>query len=151
MPLWVSPRSLEEITAISRRTALTVTGVTFTGLGDDWLEGTLTPDERTQNPDGTLCDGALAILAESLGSIAATMSVDNDRNVCLGQIMHMQYTEPAVHGPFFGRAMPLSITAQSHLWEIRVRDATGACVCVAQLTLAVIDRPVASFPQTGER
>ena len=141
MSVWVSPLTLAEITEVSRRTASGHIGVTFTGIGADWLEGSLPLDERTRGPDGAVHHGALAILAETLGSVAATMCVDVSRRACLGQILHLQHLGAVEHGPLSARARPLWIEPQNHLWEIEVRDGTGARVCVAQLALAIVDRP----------
>jgi 1,4-dihydroxy-2-naphthoyl-CoA hydrolase len=141
MSIWISPLTLAEITETSRQTASGHVGVKFTAIGDDWLEGSLPLDERTRNADGTLHHGALAILAETLGSLGATMCVDRHRQVCLGQILHVQHAGPVERGPLSGRARPLWIRDQSQLWEIQVRDGAGERVCIVQLTLAVVDRP----------
>ncbi len=141
MSIWVSPLTLAEITELSCRTASGHLGVTFTGIGADWLEGSLPLDERTRGSDGAVHHGALAVLAETLGSVAATMCVDVSRQLCLGQILHLQHAGPVERGPLTARARPLWIRQQNQLWEIEARDGTGARVCVAQLTLAVVDRP----------
>ena len=69
------------------------------------------------------------------------MCLDLSRQICLGQILHLQHPIAAARGPLCGRASPLSIGELSQLWETRIRDGTGALVCIAQLTLAVLDRP----------
>ena len=141
MSIWVSPLTLAEITETSRQTASGHVGVMFTAIGDDWLEGSLPLDERTRNAEAALHRGALAILAETLGSLGATMCVDRHRQVCLGQILHVQHAGPVERGPLSGRARPLWIRDQSQLWEIQVLDGAGERVCIVQLTLAVVDRP----------
>jgi 1,4-dihydroxy-2-naphthoyl-CoA hydrolase len=141
LPIWVSPLTLAEITGASLQTAPGHIGVMFTAIGEDWLEGSLPLDDRTRNAEGTLHHGALAILAETLGSLGATMCVDQHRQVCLGQILHVQHAGPVERGPILGRARPLWIRAQSQLWEIQIRDGAGEPICIVQLTLAVVDRP----------
>jgi len=140
MSIWVSPLTLAQITQASRRTASEHVGITFTAIGEDWLEGSLPLDERTRSADGAVHHGALAVLAETLGSLGATMCVDVSRRACLGQVLHLQHGRPVERGPLSARARPLWVEPQSQLWEIAVQDATGATVCVAQLTLAVVDR-----------
>ena len=141
MSIWVSPLTLAEMTEISRQTASGHVGVTFTGVGGDWVEGSLPLDERTRNAEGTLHHGALAILAETLGSLGANMCVDRHRQVCLGQILEVQHAGPVERGPLSGPARPVWVHTQSQLWEIQVEDGRGERVCVVQLTLAVVDRP----------
>jgi 1,4-dihydroxy-2-naphthoyl-CoA hydrolase len=141
MPLWVSPLTLADIAAFSQPTAPGNIGVTFTAIGDDWLEGSVPLDERTRTPEGTLDPGAIAILAETLASVGATMCVDLTRQACLGQVLHLQHARLAERGPVRGRARALWIQPRSQLWEIDVSDGVGARICIAQLTLAVVDRP----------
>ncbi|HYM24502.1 MAG TPA: hotdog fold thioesterase, partial [Vicinamibacterales bacterium] len=83
MSSWVTPRTIAELTAASRNTASAAVGIQFTAIGDDWIEATLPLDERTQRDAGVVDPGALAILAETLGSIAATMCIDATRQMCL--------------------------------------------------------------------
>ena len=141
MPIWISPLTPAEIAELSRRTATESIGVTFTGVGDNWLEGTVPLDGRTESDDGSLHHGALAVLAETLASVGATMCVDASRQACLGQVLHLQHAHPIARGPVSGRARPLWVEPRSQLWEIEIRDGAGVRVCMAQLTLAVIDRP----------
>jgi 1,4-dihydroxy-2-naphthoyl-CoA hydrolase len=139
--IWITPLTLAAMTELSARTAPERIGLAFTGIGDDWLEGSLPLDERTRGADGTLHHGALAIVAETLGSVGASMCVDMSRRLCLGQVLHLQHAGPVGRGPLRARAVPLWIQAQSQLWEIQIHDDAGARVCVAQLALAVVDRP----------
>jgi 1,4-dihydroxy-2-naphthoyl-CoA hydrolase len=141
MPIWISPLTPAEMAAVSRRTAAESIGVTFTGVGENWLEGTVPLDERTASDQGSLHHGALAVLAETLASVGATMCVDASRQACLGQVLHLQHAHPIARGPVSGRARPLWVEPQGQLWEIELRDGSGVLVCMAQLTLAVVDRP----------
>ena len=140
MPGWVSPLTLEEMAEFSRLTASGRIGMAFTAIGDDWLEGSLTVNDRTINGDGTLHHGALAILAETLASVGASMCVDMSRQACLGQILQLQHIAAVNRGPLTGRAKPLWVLSTHHLWEIQIRDGAGALACVAQLTTAVVNR-----------
>ncbi len=144
MPSWISPHTLAEINAASRQTASALIGVLFTALGDDWIEATVPLDGRTQDGHGRMHSGAISILAETLGSVGANMSVDTTAEACLGQLLHLQFRAQVDRGPVSARAAPVWISRDSQLWEIQVRDGTGSRVCVAQLTVAVIARPPAA-------
>ena len=141
MSIWVSPRTLEQIGEFSRRTASGHLGIRFAGIGDDWIEAELPFEPRTESEPGVLHHGALAVLAETLGSVGASMCVDAARQMCLGQILHLQHPAVAACGPVRGRAMPLARDDAQQLWEIRIRDAAGTLICIAQLTVVVLDRP----------
>jgi 1,4-dihydroxy-2-naphthoyl-CoA hydrolase len=72
-------------------------------IGDDWVEATMPFDARTRGLDGSLRLGALAILAESVGSLAAAISVDRTRVVYLGQTIELIHLNAACAGPIMPR------------------------------------------------
>ena len=146
MSIWITPLTIAQLTAASRNTASAALGIQFTAIGDDWVEATLPLEERSERWAGELDPGALAILAETLGSIGATMCTDATRQMCLGQIFHVQHPRTAKRGPLRGRATPLEIGERAQLWDIQVRDETGERVCIARLTVAVLDRPQPASP-----
>ena len=53
--------------------------IRITEIGDDYLKATMPVDERTKQPFGILHGGSSCVLAESLGSIAAWMCIDGDK------------------------------------------------------------------------
>ena len=143
MSIWLYPVSLGDLDAMNRKTAAEHVGIRFTAFGDNWLEATMPLDARTQSEPGTMHRGALAILAETLGSQAANLCVDQSRQVAVGQILHLNHPVEVTSGPICGRALPLSRNNLSQVWEIDIRDSADARLCVAQLTMAVLDRPSA--------
>jgi 1,4-dihydroxy-2-naphthoyl-CoA hydrolase len=141
MPIWTRSFTLDDLAAICRGTTDEHIGLRVTAFGEDWLEGTVAIDARTQDETTSLHPGALAILAEALGSIGANLCVDQARHYCLGQILEVHHPQPIDHGPVCGRTTPLLITPHSQTWQTDIRDATGARVCVSQLTMIVLERP----------
>ena len=59
-------------------------GIEFTAMGDDFLEARMPVDHRTHQPLGLLHGGASVTLAETLGSVAATLCVDETKQFCVG-------------------------------------------------------------------
>ena len=76
----VSPESLDEF---SKGTMVELLGIRFTAVGDDFIEATMPVESRTHQPMGLLHGGASVALAETLGSIAATLCVDTTRYFCV--------------------------------------------------------------------
>src|SRR3546814_7516610 len=70
-------RSLEALNASSRDTAMEALGIVFTEIGDDYVRGTMPVDARTHQPYGLLHGGASVLLAETLGSSAGNLCVDD--------------------------------------------------------------------------
>jgi 1,4-dihydroxy-2-naphthoyl-CoA hydrolase len=137
---WVSKFTLDDLDLISRDTAAQRCGVRFVGMGDDWLEATIPLDSRTMSHDGLLHPGALAVLAETIGSVAATLCIDTSKRICLGQILHINHPAPVTSGPIRARASAVSVLEDNQVWNIEMTDPAGATVCVAHLTMAVLAR-----------
>src|SRR6202011_3149725 len=86
---WNKTIAVEDLQSLSRQTAAEHCGIEFTQIGDGWVEATIPLDARTRDIQGTLHPGALGILAETIGSIAASLCIDNLRRICVGQILHV--------------------------------------------------------------
>ncbi len=138
MPIWVTPRTLDELNELEQRTAAGRCGIRFTAIGPDWLEATAPHDRRTAAPDGALHPGVLAILAETVGSIAANLCIDTATHACLGQALDVNHPGPVTAGPVRARARPVALDERAHVWDVDMHDATGARVANARLTMAIV-------------
>jgi 1,4-dihydroxy-2-naphthoyl-CoA hydrolase len=135
--LWACAFTLDEI----RRSYLggcdRHAGVELTALGPDRIEGRVPATERTRDPCGDNCGGAVAILAEALGSIAANLCLaDNTRGV--GQSLEVHHFLPVTSGPITGRALAVSITGSTHIWRIDLRDKAETLVSTASRSMAIL-------------
>ena len=74
---------LATLNALSRGTAIEALGIEFTAVGPDHVVATMPVDARTIQPYGLLHGGASVVLAETLGSSAGNLCVDEGR-VCVG-------------------------------------------------------------------
>jgi len=139
MAIWSRSFTLDQLTAVCRGTAAQHCGVRITAFGDGWLEGTVPLDSRTEGPAGTLHPGALAILAETLGSLAAYLCIDTSRQICVGQVIEVNHPEPIRSGPVRARVSALAILGSRQIWNVEMTDALGAKVCFARLTMAILE------------
>jgi 1,4-dihydroxy-2-naphthoyl-CoA hydrolase len=138
--LWTREFTLDDLNLLGRDTAAERCGVRFETVGDDWLEATMPLDFRTKGMDGAMHPGALAILAETIGSVAATLCIDNRQRICVGQILHVNHSAPITTGPVRAKASAVSILEDGHVWNVEMTDPTRLTVCVARLAMAVLDR-----------
>jgi uncharacterized protein (TIGR00369 family) len=133
------PATLDALNALSRGTAMEPLGIVFTELGPDYVRGTMPVDARTRQPYGLLHGGASVLLAETLGSTAAGLCVDDDEGV-VGIEINANHISAVREGEVTGTARPVHVGRSTQVWEIRIEDAGGRLVCLSRLTLAVIRR-----------
>lgn len=140
MGIWFKKHTVEEINRLSRNTMLEHVGIEVTELGDHFLKGRMPVDRRTKQSAGLLHGGASATLAESLGSIAASMCIDSTQRRCVGIEINANHLRPVTGGYVEGVARPLHLGSKIQVWEIRISDPAGKLVCISRLTLAVLDQ-----------
>lgn len=131
--------SLAELNALSEGTAMAPLGIVFTEIGPDFVRGTMPVDARTRQPYGLLHGGASVLLAETLGSSAGNLCLD-DGQLCVGIEINANHLQAVRAGTVTGTARPLHVGRRTQVWEIRIEDEAGRLACIARLTLAVIAR-----------
>ncbi len=115
-------------------------GIEFTELGDDYIKATMPVDERTRQPYGLLHGGASVVLAETLGSVGAVLTVDPDLFQCVGLEINANHVRGVKQGIVTGIARPIHIGATTQVWDIRIFDEREKLVCVSRHTVAVIKK-----------
>jgi uncharacterized protein (TIGR00369 family) len=131
--------TVDALNAMSPGTAMAPLGIVFTEVGADYLRATMPVDERTRQPYGLLHGGASVLLAETLGSSAGMLCVD-EGNIVVGIEINANHLRGVRDGRVTGTARPLHLGRSTQVWEIRIEDDGGRLVCVSRLTLAVVGR-----------
>ena len=131
--------SLADLNAMSEGTAMRPLGIEFTEIGPDFLRATMPVDARTRQPYGLLHGGASVLLAETLGSTAGGMCVEEGEGV-VGIEINANHLRGVREGLVTGTARPLHVGRSTQVWEIRIEDPRGRLACISRLTLAVIAR-----------
>ena len=140
MPLWKQQATLDLVNGWSPHTMIAALGIRFTDIGDDYLRGTMPVDERTHQPYGLLHGGASVTLAETLGSAAAMLCVDADKEVAVGLDINANHVRGVRSGVVTGTARPNHLGRTTQVWEIRIEDEQQRLVCIARLTVAIVPR-----------
>ncbi len=137
-PIWKQPTDLARINGWSANTMMETLGIRLTAIGNDWLQGTMPVDHRTHQPFGLLHGGASVVLAETLGSTAAMLTLDPAREVAVGLDINANHVRGVRSGSVTGTARMLHLGRTTQVWEIRIESEEGALVCISRLTMAVV-------------
>ncbi|HUO82949.1 MAG TPA: hotdog fold thioesterase [Gammaproteobacteria bacterium] len=140
MHIWHDDFTLDDLNRRTAGSLLGHLGIVYTELGADYLSGTMPVDTRTIQPTGILHGGASVVLAETLGSTAAGLVIDNRAFFCVGQSISAHHLRAVREGVVTGRAEPVHIGRRSQVWDIRIVDGTGRLVSASRLTMAVLER-----------
>jgi uncharacterized protein (TIGR00369 family) len=132
--------TVDQLNAWSANNMVQHLGIEFTEVGDQFLVAKMPVDHRTQQPLGLLHGGASVALAETLGSVAATLMVNPDTQYCVGLEINANHLKAVRQGWVYGKTMPVHVGKRTHVWEIRINDEAGDLVCISRITMAVIDK-----------
>jgi len=141
MSIWFRPYTLEEIQQRGKGTMVEHIGIEIIEVGENFLKGTMPVDHRTIQPMGILHGGANVALAETMGSLAASLVIDPDKNFCVGidiNANHIRSVRAISH--VTGISKPIHIGSSTQVWSIEIFNEHGKLVCTSRLTMAVLER-----------
>lgn len=140
MSLWKTQTTLEQLKEQSKHTLAEQLGMEYLEIGDDFLKARMPVDSRTKQPAGILHGGASVALAESLGSIAATLCIDKDKKTIVGLEINANHIRSATDGWVIGITKPIHVGNTTQIWEIKIYNEQDKLVCISRLTVANIDK-----------
>jgi 1,4-dihydroxy-2-naphthoyl-CoA hydrolase len=132
--------SLETLNNWGINTMTDFLDIQFTKIGEDFLEATMPVNSRTKQPLGLLHGGANVVLAETLGSVAATLTVDKEKQYCVGLEINANHIKSVRDGLVRGVTKPIHLGKKTQIWEIKIFTESGDLSCISRITMAVIDK-----------
>jgi len=137
MSIWKKQFTIEQLNKMSAGNMLELIDIQFTVKGDNSLSASMPVDHRTHQPMGILHGGATVALAESVGSSAANLCVDDD-HYCVGLEINTNHISSRRKGCVTATATPFHLGRTTQVWEIRTEDEHGKLVAITRLTMAVL-------------
>lgn len=140
MTIWKQTATPEQLTQLCQNTAVAHLGITFTAIGDDWLEAQLTVDSRTQQPFGVLHGGVSAALAETVANAGALL-VCEPHQIAVGMELNISHLKSIKQGErAIARAFPLKIGREVQVWQIETKDEQGNLCAISRLSVKTLDK-----------
>lgn len=117
-------------------------GIEFTEIGPDFLVASMPVNANTVQPFRILHGGASVALAETLGSVASTICIEDiARQTAVGLEINANHLKSVPEGgKVFGTVKPIRVGRTVHVWQIEIHNEKGELVCISRLTVAIIDR-----------
>ena len=138
--MFIKGATIEGINEFSKNTMVEHLGIEITELGTDYLIGKMPVDKRTHQPMGLLHGGASVALAETLGSIASTLTINQKLQHCVGLEINANHIKSVKTGYVYGKTIPVHIGKKTQVWETRITNEEDQLVCISRITMAIIDK-----------
>ena len=114
-------------------------GLEFTDINEDYLKARIPVDDRTCQPLRLLNGGASAALCETVGSMAAYLSIDRETYYALGLEIKCNHIRAVDKGWVTATATPIHNGKRSHVWQVLVHDDEGNLVTHCTHTVMIVE------------
>ncbi len=135
--IWKKSFSIDDLGPFMENTLVGHLGIEYLEKGDDYLTASMPVDHRTHQPMGLLHGGASVALAETLGSSASYMTLD-DGFYSVGLEINANHIKSVTSGRVIGKTTPIHLGRTTQVWDITIHSDTQDLVCVSRLTMAVL-------------
>ena len=140
MAIWFRDYTIKDVQLRGVGTMVEHIGIAIIEIGENFLKGTMPVDHRTVQPMGILHGGASVALAETLGSLAGNLVVDDEKKYCVGLDINANHIRAAKNGLVTGVAKPLHLGSSTQVWSIEIVNEENKLVCISPLTMSVLEK-----------
>jgi 1,4-dihydroxy-2-naphthoyl-CoA hydrolase len=140
MKIWNGDITLKMLNELNHDTLGEFFGIEFTQVGDDFIEATMTVENRHRQPFGLLHGGASVALAETVGSVASWCVVNRDLFMGVGMEINANHVKAVTKGKVKAHCKAIKVGGKVHVWDIRITDESGDLCCVCRFTCMVVAR-----------
>lgn len=140
-PIWKKLWTIKQMNDKCENTIHSALGIRFTELGLDFLAGSLEVEDRVMQPFGVMHGGTSAVLAESLGSMAAYLTLESVDAMVLGVELNVNHLKAVRSGTVTGKAKPIHLGSTIQVWQIDMIDQIGSLISTSRLTALVRAKP----------
>lgn len=125
---------------ISKNTLMETLEIKYIDAGEDFLTAQMPVNSRIHQPMGLLHGGASVALAESVGSAASMLLVNNELSEIRGIEIAANHLRAKRSGFITGTARIVHQGKSIHLWEIKITDENGKLVSICKLTNMILPK-----------
>lgn len=136
--IWQKNFTLENLNQLCSNSAVSHLGIEISAFGKDWIEATMPVDHRTTQPFGLLHGGISVALAETIGSLAGYLAIEENK-IAVGLDINAHHLRSVKQGIVTAKATPISLNRNIHVWQIDIRDEQDKLCCVSRLTLSILN------------
>lgn len=136
--IWYKTYTLDEINILFDRYMTQHLGIKVIEILDNGLVATMPITDKVRQPYGILHGGASVVLAESLGSVASNLCVDNEKWMAVGMEINANHLRSVKDGFVKAVCTGIRLGRTTHVWDIKIYDSRDKLICISRHTVAII-------------
>ena len=136
--IWKKRINLNNINNSIKNTMAQYLEINIEEVGDNFIRASMPVNEKTMQPFGILHGGASVVLAETVGSLASNLCL-NDDYYSVGLDINANHIKSVKKHFVEAITKPIHIGRSTHVWEIKVTQ-KEKLICLSRLTTAVLEK-----------
>lgn len=139
MKIWKQAFTLEGLDNMSTNTLIETFDIKFVDFGDDYLVAEMPVTHKNVQPMRILHGGASVALAETVGSIASVLCLDDPTtNHPVGLDINANHLRSVPEGGTVrAKVSPIHLGKKTHVWHIDIYNQAEQLICVSRLTMMI--------------
>lgn len=129
---------LAELNCMNKSTMMEVLEISFSDVGEGFIEAIMPVTSKVHQPYGILHGGASIALAETVGSVLSATSIDYKKYKSVGMQMTANHLRPKKDGIVTARAEFVKKGRTTHLVKIEIRDEENNLISYCHLTNSIV-------------
>lgn len=141
MSIWKQTFTLEGLNGLSKGNLGEHLGIHFFAYGPECIWASMPVNDHNKQPMGLLHGGASVALAETMGSVASTLCIeDMSTHSVVGTEINASHLRSVRKGKVIAYVSPIRIGRRIHVWNITITDQRQRKVCVTRLSTMIVSR-----------
>lgn len=140
MSIWHQKPTIDQVNEHCKDTMVEFLDIRITSVEESSLEGTMLVSNKVKQPFGIVHGGANCVLAETLGSLAANLVLDNSKQHAVGLSITTNHIKAVRNGVVKGIAKAKHIGKKTQVWEIETFNSAGELTSATNLTMSNITK-----------
>ena len=115
-------------------------GLEIIEVGDDFMTGKLTVDERHLRPGNIMNGGVSLVLIETLGSFSSYLYINPETQNAFGIQVSANHISIAKPGDIlFAKSSVIHIGRTTQIWDVHITNQNGKLVSSGRITMLITD------------
>ena len=140
MELALKNSILSQCNAQCKNTLMETLNIEFIDVGNDFITAKMPVNSSVYQPDGVLHGGATIALAETVGSVACYLFVDNKEFMVRGLELNANHLKSVKTGEVFATARPIHKGKTTQLWQVTVTDSNDNVISLVKISSIALVR-----------
>lgn len=125
---------LKKLNTLCPNTLMETLGIEFVDVAEMSVTARMPVNSRVHQPDGVLHGGATVALAESVGSAASHLFLDNPQVQVRGIEISANHLKSVTMGYVYAKATVVHRGRTTQLWQIQITDQQDRLISMVKLT-----------------